>query len=61
MHGNIICCYGESLSFNCIDAKEVMLQMLVDDGSKSKGQRGSIFKEDFNVMSCYSGDHSDFH
>ena len=53
--GKIISCYGESLSFNCINAKEVMLQMLVDDGSKSRGQRISIFKPDFNVMSSFSG------
>ena len=58
--GKIVSCYGESLSFNCITAKEVMLQLLVDDGSKSRGQRLSIFKADFNVMSSYSGQHSDF-
>ena len=37
-----------------------MLQLLIDDGSKSRGQRISIFKPEFNVMSCYSGPHQDF-
>ena len=35
--GKIISCYGESLSFNCMNGKEVMLQLLIDDGSKSRG------------------------
>ena len=37
-----------------------MLQLLIDDGSKSRGQRMSIFKSDFNVISSYTGEHSDF-
>ena len=37
-----------------------MCQLLVDDGSKSRGQRKNIFKQEFNVMSCYTGNHADF-
>jgi uncharacterized protein YkwD len=33
--GNIISCYGESLAFHCIDAKEVLMQLIIDDGSKT--------------------------
>ena len=55
--GKIVSCYGESLSFNCLTAKEVMLQLVVDDGSKSRGQRMSIFKPDFNVISSFTGQH----
>lgn len=58
--GKIINCYGESMSFNCINAKEVMMQLLVDDGSKSRGQRLSIFNDNFNIMSCFTGPHLDF-
>lgn len=36
------------------------MQLLCDDGSKSRGQRLSIFKPDFNVISSFSGDHKDF-
>jgi uncharacterized protein YkwD len=32
-HGSIISCYGENLSFHCVDAKEVIMGLLVDDGS----------------------------
>ena len=31
-YGNIVSCYGENLSFHCEDAKEVMIQLIVDDG-----------------------------
>lgn len=37
-----------------------MLQLLVDDGSKSRGQRISIFKPEFNVISSFTGQHKDF-
>ena len=36
-HGNIISCYGESLSFQCTDAREALCMLLIDDGSRSKG------------------------
>ena len=60
-YGNIIACYGESLAFQVEDAKEVLLQLLIDDGSKTKGQRNNIFKSEFNVMGCYTGPHADFY
>jgi len=33
--GNIVICYGESLAFNCIEAKEVLIDLIIDDGCKS--------------------------
>ena len=33
----MVSCYGESLCFHCIDAKEVLLNLIIDDGSKSGG------------------------
>ena len=58
-YGQIISCYGESLSFGCIDAKEIILQLIIDDGSKSRGHRKNIFSPDFNFMGCYTGMHRD--
>jgi hypothetical protein len=59
-HGSIISCYGENLSFHCVDAKEVIMGLLVDDGSKTRGHRHNILNPDFNYMGCFTGDHSDF-
>jgi len=53
-HGSIISCYGENLSFHCVDAKEVLMGLLVDDGSKTRGHRHNILNPDFNYMGCFT-------
>jgi len=58
-YGNIIACYGENLSFGCADPKEVMLMLIIDDGSRSRGHRSNIFSKEFNYMGCYNGLHKD--
>ena len=58
-HGNIVACYGESLAFGCIEAREVVCLLLIDDGSQTRGQRNNLFKEDFAYMSCFTGPHAD--
>ena len=52
-HGSIISCYGENLSFHCVDAKEVIMGLLVDDGSKTRGHRHNILNPDFNLTTIY--------
>ncbi len=59
-YGNVVSCYGENLSFHCDDAKEVLIQLLVDDGVQNRGHRENIFNPDFHVMGCFTGDHKDF-
>ena len=59
-YGNVISLFGESMTFNCFDAKEVMLNLIIDDGSKSRGHRINIFNPDFNFMGCFSGEHKTF-
>lgn len=59
-YGNIVSCYGENLSFHCDDAKEVMIQLIVDDGVQNRGHRENIFNPEFTVMGCFSSDHKDF-
>ena len=51
-------CYGENLSFHCQDAKEVMLQMIIDDGVPGRGHRANVFNPAFNVMGCFTCPHS---
>ena len=59
-YGKVISLYGESLSFNCFDAKEIVLSLIIDDGSRSRGHRTNFFNPDFNYMGCYTGDHANF-
>lgn len=59
-YGNVVSCYGENLSFHCEEAKEVMIQLIVDDGVTNRGHRENIFNPEFNVMGCCTGLHKDF-
>jgi len=59
-YGNVVSCYGENISFHCDEAKEVMIQLLVDDGVPNRGHRENIFNSEFHCMACYSGEHKDF-
>lgn len=59
-YGNVVSCYGENLSFHCEEAKEVMIQLIVDDGVQNRGHRENIFNTEFNVMGCYTSPHKDF-
>ena len=59
-YGEPILSFGENLSFNCNCAKEVMLYLLIDDGSKSRSHRNNIMNKDFNYMGCFTGEHSKY-
>lgn len=59
-YGNVVSCYGENLSFHCEDAKEVMIQLIVDDGVENRGHRENVFNHEFNVMGCFTNEHKDF-
>ena len=48
------------MAFDCINAEEVIISLIVDDGSKSKSHREMLFKDEFGVMGSYSGTHSEF-
>ena len=59
-YGKVIAVYGENLSFKTETAKDVLIQLIVDDGVQSRSHRTNIFNPDFNVMGCFTGDHKDF-
>lgn len=54
-----VSCYGENLTYFCDDAKEVLLQIIVDDGhSEERFHRNNLFSDRFHVMGCYTGEHA---
>jgi len=59
-YGNVVACYGENLSFHCEDAKEVLLQLIIDDGVTNRGHRENIFNPEFNVIGSHTCEHKDF-
>lgn len=59
-YGNVVSCYGENLSFHCEEAKEVVMQLIIDDGVPNRGHRENIFNPEFGVIGCFTGEHKDF-
>ena len=59
-YGKVMSLFGESLTFNCFDAKEILLSLIVDDGSSSRGHRKNLFNPDFNYMGSFTGEHMNF-
>ena len=53
----VVAHYGESLSFGCDDSKDLMIQLIVDDGVSDRGHRKNLFDASFNVVGCYSCKH----
>lgn len=56
-YGNVIGCYGENISVFCNSAKEVIMQLIIDDGRESRSHRNNFFQEDFKIMACSTADH----
>lgn len=48
------------MTFGTINDEEVLIQLLVDDGSNSRGHRANILNPEFNFMGSFSGPHKDF-
>jgi uncharacterized protein YkwD len=48
---------GENLSYGSQDGKKSLIQLMVDDGTASRGHRKNIFSEKFNVVGIAIGVH----
>lgn len=58
-YGNVVGWCGENLSFGCEEAKDILIQLIIDDGVQSRGHRANIFNPEFRVMACSTGPHRD--
>lgn len=52
---------AENLSFGWKDPKEVVMQMVIDDGIKTRGHRSSLFSTEFSHFGVASGPHKLYH
>ena len=53
---------GENISYGSYNkdiAKRVILQLLVDDGNSSRGQRTNLFSERWNAYGGFTGTHKE--
>ncbi len=51
---------GENISYGRSDARDVVIQLIVDDGLTDRGHRGNIFDPQFRVVGVACGEHSKY-
>ena len=55
---NIQC--GENLSFGDGNGRDIVIQLLIDDGVPDRSHRHTMFNPHFKVMGCFSGPHKQY-
>jgi hypothetical protein len=59
-YGSWGCKWGENISYGPNTAREVVIQLITDDGQPDRGHRDSIFNPDFQVTGVGCGSHAQY-
>merc|ERR1712226_1281949 len=59
--GKIVHTYGQSMSFNCMTAEEVVVQLLISDGNKERRHRKNLLNPEYKVVGIASGKHEEYY
>lgn len=59
-YGNWIASYGENISYGRRSARQIVVALIIDDGTRSRGHRKNIFNPKFNVAGAAVGPHARF-
>jgi uncharacterized protein YkwD len=51
---------AENISYGDNDARGVLIQLIVDDGTPNRGHRSNIFNADYRYVGLACGPHSHF-
>ena len=51
---------GENIAYGCVDAEDIVISLLVDDGVLARGQRLNIMKRDHNFAGIALGKHAEY-
>jgi len=59
-YGSWLAAHGENISYGRKTSREVVVALIVDDGTRSRGHRKNIFNPKFNVAGVATGPHARF-
>jgi len=58
VYGNFVAAAGENIAYGpATSGKEIVLQLIIDDGVTGRGHRANIFKPEFKVLGSWTHSH----